>query len=334
MSGTINNSQLKAGTKIYVEGEVNFSRIANIIQDTELAKDIERKRRLGMNPIEKPYTTITINNAKIRPVNPSGLSIEEQFIQEKFYQSKSNPGGMNYTINNKSPYLPAVAQFDPQTNTAPQINLEGNELAVGLKVILELIVYQPKSFTNKGIGLNSVMLMEPARFYGGASGADFSALGIQYKPLPSDEARKAMTPSEHKATNVPTMDSNDNAYANAQPVASPTGNPYATAQPTPVAQAQPTPVQNSTPVAQAQTMVATATTPAQAQAPVEQPASPWVCQSCGTTVPAGQVFCGGCGSKKPEAPTVMGGGNPYAQPTAAAPQGGISYNPNDVNRNY
>lgn len=321
MSGTINNNQLTAGKKIYVEGKVNFSRIANIIQGEELAKDIERKRRIGMNPIEKPYTSITITEAKIRPTQQGGLTIEEQFIQEKFYQSKNNPSSYNFRIDNKSPYLPAVAQFDRQTNTAPQIDLKGNELAVGLDVILELIVYQPKNFTNKGIGLNSILVMEPVQYYTGANSADFSALGIQYKPLPSDEAKQAITPGDTPSANAPAIDTNDDVYANAQPVASPTGNPYATAQPTPVA--QPTMVQSQP--------VATAPTPT----PVEQPASPWICTKCGTTVPAGQTFCGGCGSKKPEGPAIMGGGNPYAQATTSPAQmGGISYDPNDANRNY
>lgn len=346
----IQTNQLTVNAKIYVEGVTTYSRLARHIEGEELEKDKKRKQQRGMVIIDKPYTTISIEDAKIRPQNPAALSLEEQYVQERFYMKSKMDAATNtpigntyvYNINNKSPYLPPVSQFDPATKVAQQVNLNGNELATGLKVLLCLSVYQSKTWGGKGISLDGVIVMEPIRYYA-SSAQDYSALGITYVGLPEDEARKAAMPEHQGAAQTP---------AQASAPTAPVGNAFASAQ-----QIQPAaPIANGpTPVGgtvQPQTPVApvTPTAPVNNQAqqaapannfannmnapvpPTTDPETPWICPSCQTTNPASMKFCGNCGSPK----AAVNNGNPYANNagTAAAAAPGIIYEPNPTDRNY
>lgn len=346
----IQTNQLTVSAKIYVEGVTTYSRLAKHIEGEELEKDKKRKQQRGMVIIDKPYTTISIEDAKIRPQNPAALSLEEQYVQERFYMKSKMDADTNtpvgntyvYNINNKSPYLPPVSQFDPTTKIAKQVNLNGNELATGLKVLLCLSVYQSKTWGGKGISLDGVIVMEPIRYYT-SSAQDYSALGITYVGLPEDEAREAAMPEHQDTAQTP---------AQASAPTAPVGNAFASAQ-----QAQPAaPIANGpTPVGgtvQTQTPAApvTPTAPVNQQAqqaapannfannmnapvpPTTDPETPWICPSCQTTNPASMKFCGNCGSPK----AAVNNGNPYANNagTAAAAAPGIVYEPNPTDRNY
>lgn len=346
----IQTNQLSVNAKIYVEGVTTYSRLGKHIEGEELEKDKKRKQQRGMVIIDKPYTTISIEDAKIRPQNPAALSLEEQYVQERFYMKSKMDAATNtpvgntyvYNINNKSPYLPPVSQFDPATKVAQQVNLNGNELATGLKVLLCLSVYQSKTWGGKGISLDGVIVMEPIRYYA-SSVQDYSALGITYVGLPEDEAREAAMPEHQGAAQTP---------AQASAPTAPVGNAFASAQQTPPA----APIANGpTPVGgtvQPQTPVApvTPTAPVNNQAqqaapannfannmnapvpPTTDPETPWICPSCQTTNPASMKFCGNCGSPK----AAVNNGNPYANNagTAAAAAPGIVYEPNPTDRNY
>lgn len=344
----IQTNQLTVGAKIYVEGITTYSRLAKHIEGEELEKDKKRKQQRGMVIIDKPYTTISVEDAKIRPQNPAALSLEEQYVQERFYMKSKVDAATNtpvgntyvYNINNKSPYLPPVSQFNPETKVAQQVKLNGNELATGLKVLICLSVYQSKTWGGKGVSLDGVIVMEPIRYYTSSS-QDYSALGITYVGLPEAEARDAAMPVENQETaqspvqaSAPTAPVG-NAFASAQQVA-PTA-PIANG-PTPVGgtvQTQ-TPVAPTAPVNQPVQQTAPANNFANNMnapvTPTADPETPWICPSCQTTNPASMKFCGNCGSPK----TAVNNGNPYANVagTAASAAPGIVYEPNPTDRNY
>lgn len=333
-------NQLSVGAKVFIEGRTAFSRLAKHIDGDELQKDIANKQHRGMTPITKPYTTITIKDAKIRPQNPAGvLTIEEQYVQERFYTKQEvNPANnmpvgttLCYTVNNKSPYLPTISQFKPESNVAEQIDLNGQELDTGLHVIICLSVYQPKNFSNKGLGLDGIIVMEPIRYYTTANN-DLSALGITYKPLPTDAAKAAATPNPVTAQPATTPAPSVQAPAPAMQPSTPMPAMQPQQRPVPT---QIPPIQTATPVGGTPQMQPTAPNPmmnAMNPPVMGEPATPWVCPSCGTTNPAGQKFCGCCGSSKPSGTAVN---NPYAlHVNPAQPQTGIVYEPNPTDRNY
>lgn len=85
---TINLNQLTPNTTVLVRGKLAFSRLAKQIDGEELQKDMQRRQQKGWLPIDKPYTTATINNAQI--VCPNGQeSLADQYVKEHFYQSRS-----------------------------------------------------------------------------------------------------------------------------------------------------------------------------------------------------------------------------------------------------
>lgn len=304
---TININQLKPGVHVWVKGKVAYSHITKFIEGEALRRENQRRANRGQIQAQKPYTTIGITEAQILPASQTGLSLEEQYVQSKFYTKQDVPGVYNYQHENKSPYLPRVSQLrEGTTNVYDQITPEG-ELASGVSVILIMETFASKSFGGKvGLGLNQIMVCEPIRYYNGAGLASAMAeRGMTYNALSPEEDRKAVTPK----TAAPEAASETPAAA---APASPTGNPY---QNTPAPAPVPTPtVPMPTPAA------APAMNPPEPA--MQTPPSPWVCPTCGKTVAATMGFCGGCGTKKPETPvpTATGTENPY---------GGLVYDPNN-----
>lgn len=340
---TIQNNQLQAGTQIFVEGITQYSRLAKFIDGDELQKDIANKKTRNMTPIMKPYTTITIANAKIRPKDSTALTLEELYVQERFYTKQSTQLGntLAYTIDNKSQYLPKVSQFNAATNEAVQVDLKGRELDTGLHVILCLSVYQPKNFANKGISLDNIIVMDPIRHYMSAN-HNLNALGLTYKPLPNEPIQN-IVPQQNTQNLTPAMAAPAPAMQptvaqnqtipspmNATPVGGTPQIPQSVPQPVP--QTQNTPLsdvpQNAQPVTGSQNPMGNAMNPPT----MGDPATPWICPACGQTNMSTQKFCGTCGGPQTNNTVVN---NPYAQQvTPAQPQTGIVYEPNPTNRNY
>lgn len=303
---TISDNQLTENKFVLVRGRVKFCRLIKRIEGEELEKDKVRKTQIGMSPVTVPYTTIEITNPRIVPLSPDGqLSIEEQYVQERFWKSNNDPanGPLHYSINNKSPFPNQFYQAKPGQPTVGDQIYPTAELANDLDVILVLRVFQPKNYPRKGLTLHSVILQEPIRYYVGANNAALAAAGVILNSAPKPETE------QHAAAPADTAE----AAPAAQVSAPAPGTAFATAP---------------------------AQTPAQAvhdAPPVGAAPAPWTCPNCGTLVAANMQFCGSCGTKKADAqPATMGGGNPYAAEAQAADAGhsGIRYDPNSTARDY
>ena len=257
---TIRNNQLTPDTLVMVRGNIEFSRLIRPISGEELEKDKRRRAQMGSIPIDKPYTTVTLTNARIVPLKPGQKSVEETYVEERFYRKASDPADapLHYAITNKSPYPNQFYQNDPGETTKGQQIYPERELANGLDVILILRVFASSSFAQKGIGLHSIVLQEPLRYYMNDSSRALEAAGIMLRRQPN-----------------PNGDVPDVAAAPVEPVAAPA----------PVAQPE---------------VNTFATTPVAAPVvpPVATPDGTWLCPQCGTPVPANQNFCGVCGAQK------------------------------------
>lgn len=307
---TISDSQLTPNTIVMVRGNIRFSRLLKPIQGEELINDQKRRTQLGMIAIEVPYTSIELDNARIVPMRPDGVkTIEEQFVEERFYQKRDpDDASMHYSVINKSPYPNKFYQKRDTTASgaknmeADQIQPTG-ELANGLDVILLLRIFASKRYQRKSIGLQGIVLQEPIRYYSGPTNQMLASAGIILHDDPSlNQTAPAEKPAEPAAVSAPAPNT---AFAT---------------QPAPA----PAPMPASTP----------------APAYMAQPEGPWTCPSCGATNPAGQMFCGNCGTKHAAnaAAPVMGGGNPYAAASQSAMTAqestGIRYDPNSTVRDY
>lgn len=210
---TIPDSQLEANKIILVRGNVEYCRLVTPIDGEELKRDIRRRNSLQLTPIEKPYTSIQISNARIWPTTPDGSkSIEDQYVEERFYHraEEADTDPWHYSLTNKSPF---PNQFFMAREGTPldcdQIFPE-KELAVGLDVILMLRIYDT-NFQRKGIGLRGVILQEPIRYFS-ANNKALEAAGIiihSAEPpatdsIPSNTATQVSAPPQNSvyATNA------------------------------------------------------------------------------------------------------------------------------------
>lgn len=262
MSNSISPNQLKADVSVFVRGTLQFSRVTKHIAGEDLKKENIRRERIGMSAVETPFLTATINNAQVVPLKKGQLSLEEQYIENRFYQRANDPSN-HYSIISKSPFLPWIGEADPANkSTIRQIKPEG-ELATGLDVMLVLRTYQAGSYQNKGFNLDGIIVYEPVRYYTSADAtARMAAAGLTYIPLPA-----GTVPASDLEMNK--QDKPADAVTNVQP---PTGNAYRGSE---------------------QNRIDT-------HASVQTNNGPWVCQACGAEGNTGK-FCQNCASPKPEA---------------------------------
>lgn len=199
---TITTNQLTPGRIFLVRGKVGFSRLTSRIEGEELQQDIQRRRSKGWLPIEKPYTTITINQAEVIVKDRNNIQPEEQYAIESLYTSSSQrgQGGYSYTANNKGtralPYI-AVTRAGTQ-GVVDQIQPEG-ELANGLDVTLVMRVFKGKP--NMGVSLDGVIVNEPIRYFDNTRAGDgLDGFGITFNPLaPGTLPTAAETDNSHSA---------------------------------------------------------------------------------------------------------------------------------------
>lgn len=269
MSG-IPAERLREGQTILVKGFISFSRLARLIEGAELDKRVADGRKRGqLYPTTVPHTTISLIDAAIDFADQAAPTLEEQYVAEKLYAVKNgdNAGKIGFNIDDKSAYLPAVFEPNPEkAGTHRQVILD-SDLASGIPVTLVLNTFGSDKYAKKGLGLQQVILHEPVRYY--SQGVDTSALAARGIVIDGpitrvagvDSMAAAPAPAELPAGT--TTDGNGYpvpapapAQAVAQAVAqAPTAQAPVYAQPAPVAAPAPQPV------AQAQAPVAAAPAP-------------------------------------------------------------------------
>lgn len=186
----ISTNDLTPNTQFLIRGRVSFSRISHRVEGEELQRDIQRQRQQGRRVIhDKPYTSLSIDEAVVIMKNPQAPTREETFAQERLYKSTAkNAKGMSFTGRNKSNSLPSVLISNDGGRTAAPMNepLAG-ELAPGLDVTLVMRVFN--SPQNNGVTLDAVIINEPIRYYS-SNQLDLSEYGITVTN-PTDSAPAA-----------------------------------------------------------------------------------------------------------------------------------------------
>lgn len=211
---TVQNSQLKPNTDFYVRGELGYSRITSQIAGEELRKSDERRSAKGWLPVNKPYTTATINNAQVLMQNPQAPTPEEIFAQESLYTSKKGKG-YSFNANNKGKFLPWVGQRNPD-GSVTQITPEG-ELDNGLKVTLCMRIFAVRNRPNRGVTLDGIIVEEPIRYYSNnQAGAMLKKSGIVFHTNPEAEAARRV---DGNNAHAPTGENGADEFSNmAEPI--------------------------------------------------------------------------------------------------------------------
>jgi hypothetical protein len=115
--------------------------------------------------------------------NATNPTAAEQFIIEKFYQSKKHPSkNYMYSALNKGQHLPAVYVRDKiDYNSITPVFPDG-ELAAGQEVMLLLKIYNTM-LGNKGISLEAIICDEEIRYQNNASDAMASLFARGFKVM-------------------------------------------------------------------------------------------------------------------------------------------------------
>lgn len=173
---TVSASQLRPNEIIVVRGKVSFSRLARVIEGEALAERIKNSK--SQYPTTVPHTTISLFDAQVIPANPAAPTPEEIYVSEKFYTIKSgdNAGKTGFGLDNKGTFLPIVLEQDPDNPGQYRQLVLPQDLATGVDVTLVLNVFA-SGYSNKGIGIQQVVLNEPVRYY--ASGIDTNQLAAR-----------------------------------------------------------------------------------------------------------------------------------------------------------
>lgn len=213
---TISSNQLTPDTYYYVKGNVSFSRVGNHTSDKEREK-FNKNRKY---PLDKNYTTITINNARVMAKDPKNPTIEERYAAESLYTSSANNSGKCFTaINKSSTNLPEIRVMNSETGEYDKYDMKGKELDTGLEVIVGMRVFEGKG--NIGVSLDHIIVTEPIRFFknfkkNAAASAALEQLGLVFSvPTPNNET------NENKETET----ADDNSVTESNPP-SETNDPF------------------------------------------------------------------------------------------------------------
>ena len=221
---TININSVPANSICYVNGIVDYSRIATRLEGDELAADNARKVSKGMQPTDKPHTRISIKNASVAYETPGVPTIAEQYIAEKFYQSKMHPEkGPCYTGMNKSRSMPQLYHRpDVNANILKEIPTE-HELAAGTNVTLMLRFFSTNQ--NNGVSVEGVIVNGELRWASSSRSKDaLINKGFEIQSADSDtvanvrqqlEAVPAAQPTAAPAATAPTTAAPYAAYTEA-----------------------------------------------------------------------------------------------------------------------
>ncbi len=156
---TISLNSIKPGTKVYINGIVDYSRIASILEGAELVADDAKKVQRGMQAVGKPHTRLSLRNCTIDYEDPTNPSLAEKCIEERFYKSAAHPEHDNcYTAYNKTQFLPNI--YCRENNISKQLEAvaAAGELRRGTPVTIMLRFF--KAPQNNGVSLDTVIVNE------------------------------------------------------------------------------------------------------------------------------------------------------------------------------
>lgn len=155
------SGKIKPRTKVLICGQVDFSRIASKIAGEEL----ERANQYTKFPSKDPYFKMTIQVVepditkaiKFDAADESEMTLAA-YLGSRVYESKKeeNRGKKFFSCTSKGQEI-RVYKKDA-SGKLHKVNLNGNELAQGVSVELELNFFETKF--GSGVGLNSVVICD------------------------------------------------------------------------------------------------------------------------------------------------------------------------------
>ena len=150
---------------VTVRGNIVDSRLVTPIDGDELERDMTRRLYSGLPPLDRPYTTVQITNARVLPRDPGGAwTAEEACVSRRMLtHPREGPNGPPHLLCINRDAFPPIRFFmdRPYAPAGPDPIVPEHELANGLDVILLLRV---SLSPEEDVRVDSVILMEPIRY--------------------------------------------------------------------------------------------------------------------------------------------------------------------------
>lgn len=200
MANPISTNSLKPNETVRIRGKLSYGRIVTKIDGDEL-RDRNKNTRF---PVNRPYNTITIDDAKVLRKDPNNPTLFEQWAENGMFKShRENAVGFSFTATNKGTLNPWIGQRINE-NQAKQV-YPNAELANGLEVTLILRVF--KASPNNGVTLAGVIVEEPIKLYSPNSPESIMAeYGIEFitedNPEQKEETPEPMQEVEPNTQNL------------------------------------------------------------------------------------------------------------------------------------
>lgn len=199
-------SKIKPRTKVLVIGQVNYSHIATKIAGEEL----ERANKYTNYPSKDPYFKMTVEVTepdltkaiKFDPADESEVTLAA-YIGSRIYESKKdeNRGKKFFSCTSKGSEI-RVYKKDAE-GKLHKVSLNGNELAQGSNVELELNFFETKF--GSGVGLNAVVICdEQIKVFEGNVGVKGYEVADDTISLPVRQNRAAEDPAAAEGVDAET----------------------------------------------------------------------------------------------------------------------------------
>lgn len=183
MAYQIKAQQLAVGEEAIVKGTLGFSRwLTQLLDGEDLQKSIAAERQRGS---QYPNMNVRCEAELLNPevvlkdAQPNGT---ETYIHERIFSKKDGTNCFRLERNKTLPKF-GVRQQD---GTIKEFNPEGKHFGEGNVVTAYYKVYQPKSFANKGVGLQAIVFENEPIYYQGAG-----LPGGEWTRLPKEDAAPA-----------------------------------------------------------------------------------------------------------------------------------------------
>ena len=183
MAYTIKAQQLTVGEEAVIKGTLGFSRwLTQLLDGEDLQKSIAAEKQRGS---QYPNMNVRCEAELLNPevvlkdAQPNGT---EKYLHERIFSKKDGTMCFRLERNKTLPKF-GVRQTD---GTIKEFDPAGKHFGEGNVVTAYYKVYQPKSFANKGVGLQAIVFENEPVYYQGAG-----LPGGEWTRLPKEEAAAA-----------------------------------------------------------------------------------------------------------------------------------------------
>lgn len=222
MAYTIKAQTLPVGEEAVIKGTLGFSRwLTQLLDGEDLQKSIAAERQRGS---QYPNMNVRCEAELLNPeivLKDAQPNNTEKYLHERIFSKKD--GTMCFRLE-RNKTLPKFG-VRQQDGTIKEFDPEGKHFGEDNVVTAYYKVYQPKSFANKGVGLQAIVFENEPIYYQGAG-----LPGGEWTRLPKEETAAApVQTAPQAAAPAPAAPADPWATQAAAPAAAPSNDGFAPA---------------------------------------------------------------------------------------------------------